>query len=62
MCESSVYFKKGEKEDLILKDVVFIKPKDGSVFIEDIIGESKTIDGKITLIDLLGHKVVISQD
>ena len=62
MCESSVYFKKGEKEDLILKDVVFIKPEDGSVFIEDIIGESKTIDGKITLIDLLGHKVVISQD
>jgi predicted RNA-binding protein len=60
MCESNVYFKKDDKEDLILKDVVFIRPEKDSVFIEDILGESKTIDGKITLIDLVGHKVIIS--
>lgn len=62
MCESSVYFEKEGKEDLILKDVIFVRPENGSVYIEDILGESKTIDGKIALIDLMGHKVVISGD
>ncbi len=62
MCESSVYFEKGGKEDLILKDVVFVRPKNGSVYIEDILGESKTIEGKIDHIDLMSHKVVISGD
>lgn len=60
MCESSVYLEKGGKEDLVLNDVIFVRPENGSVYIEDILGESKTIDGKIAFIDLMGHKVVIS--
>ena len=62
MCESTVYFERGDEEEAVLKDVVFVEPKEGSVYIEDILGDSKTIDGRIKFIDLMNHKVVLTTE
>lgn len=59
MCESSVYFKSGEDERLVLEDVVLIRPAPGVIYIEDILGRSQEVPGRIELIDLMNHRVVI---
>jgi predicted RNA-binding protein len=62
MCESSVFIEKGDTEELILKDAIFIRPDDGSVYIEDILGDSKDVKGKIKFVDLANHKVILTVD
>ena len=62
MCESNVFIEKGDTEELILKDAVFIRPDEGSVYIEDILGDSKSIEGKIKFVDLANHKVILKVD
>ena len=62
MCESTVYIEKGDEEEVVLKDVVFVEPREDSVYIEDILGESREIIGRIKLIDLVSHRVVLTSE
>jgi predicted RNA-binding protein len=62
MCESSVFVKKRGQEKLLLADVVLVRPTKGGVYIEDILGRSEEIAGHIELIDLVDHRVVVSED
>lgn len=62
MCESNVFIEKGDTEELILKDAILIRPDDGSVYIEDILGDSKNIEGRIKFVDLANHKVILTVD
>ncbi len=60
MCESNAFFRKGGDEELILKDVSVLKPlADGQVYIENILGEQKTLKAKIREIDFMAHKIVL---
>jgi predicted RNA-binding protein len=60
MCQSSVYIKEGEDERLVLGDVALIRPTAGGLYIEDILGRSREIPGRIQLIDLMNHRVVVT--
>lgn len=60
MCESSVYFRNAEDERLVLADVVLIRPVPGGLHLEDILGITLEVKGRIELIDLANHRVVIS--
>jgi predicted RNA-binding protein len=62
MCESSVYLKEGEDERLILGDVVLIRPAPGGLYLEDILGASRQVQGRIELIDLMNHRIVITDE
>ncbi len=62
MCESSVFVKKRGQEKLLLAGVVLVRPAATGVYIEDILGRSQEIAGHIELIDLVDHRVVISED
>ena len=60
MCESNVYLKKGNKEELLLENVVLIIPqKNGIIHLSSILGVEKEIKAEIQNIDLLNHKVVL---
>ncbi len=61
MCESSVYKKEGDAERLILADVVLIRPVPGGLFLEDILGRSQQITGRIEVIDLMSHRVIVTE-
>ena len=59
MCESSAYLKKGDKEELILKDVTRVTfPREGWVELENILGEEKKIAARLQEINLLEHKLI----
>jgi predicted RNA-binding protein len=59
MCETNAYLLKDGEEELIMEDVVFVRPKDGKLELKDILGEEKTVLGSIKEIQFLGHKILI---
>lgn len=60
MCESSAYLQgKDGKEELLIEDVVMLKPEDGRIVLMNILGEKKEIDAGIDHIDLLRHKILL---
>jgi len=62
MCESNAYFVEQESEELLMKDVSKLTPTpDGKVRLETILGDEKTVEGKIIEIDFEGHKILIGK-
>ena len=62
MCESQVYLLTPEGEKKIMDNVVYIKPENGKVYLEDLLGEQKIVDGKIKEMKLIAHKIIIESN
>ncbi len=59
MCESNVYLKNNEKEELFMENVVSIIPVNENSFkLKGLLGEDKEITGKILDINLMAHKIL----
>ncbi len=59
MCQSTVYMKKGNSEEEILRDAILVEPCPEGVKIQGFFEEPKTIPAKIVTIDLLKHKIIL---
>ena len=62
MCKSQVYLLTPEGEKKIMDNVVYIKPENGKVYLEDLLGEQKIVDGKIKEMKLIAHKITIESN
>lgn len=63
MCESTAYLVTPYGEEKIMDYVVELRPeKDGKVFLADLLGEQKIVDGKIKEIKLIDHKIIIENN
>ncbi|MEG1311129.1 MAG: CooT family nickel-binding protein [Romboutsia sp.] len=61
MCESAAYILKNEELERIMDNVVSVDPCEGKVYLTDLLGEQKIIDGEIKEIRLMDHKIIIEQ-
>lgn len=62
MCESTAYLVTPEGEQKIMEYVVNIIPKEnGKLFLADILGEEKIIEGMLKEVNLLENKIVIEK-
>jgi predicted RNA-binding protein len=62
MCESNVFFKKGDAEELVFKEVMRIVPEGGDEYtLVGLLGDSLKIKGRIKDINLMGHKIVFEE-
>jgi len=61
MCESNAYLVQDGREELLLEDVVLIKPEGEKLLLTGIFGERELIDAKIKMIDLLHHKIILEK-
>jgi len=60
MCESSAFVVTGDKEELLLKDVIKIVPlQNGKLLVENLLGDQLEFNGKIREIDFMGHKILL---
>ena len=60
MCDTNVYLLKEGKEELLVSDVSFVKPKEGGkLSLVDLFGEEKLVEASIAEIDLIKHKIVL---
>ena len=61
MCESNVYLKHGEREELVMENVAAISPAgDGVYVLRGILGEVKEIKGSLADINLMAHRIVFT--
>jgi predicted RNA-binding protein len=59
VCESNVYIKKGDKEELIMANVAAITPVENDRYVlRGLLGDRCEITGKIVDINLMAHKIV----
>ncbi|RDY24156.1 CooT family nickel-binding protein [Romboutsia maritimum] len=62
MCESAAFILKENKLERIMDNVVTIDPYDGKVYLTDLLGEEKIVDGVIKEIRLIDHKIIIEEN
>ena len=62
MCESQAYLLTAEGEKKIMDNVVFVKPENGKVYLEDLLGEQKIVEGTIKEMNLIAHKIIIESN
>lgn len=56
MCELKVIF----KGNIIMEDVVRITAEDGSIILQDMLGDVKTVSGKIADVNLAKQEAIIA--
>jgi predicted RNA-binding protein len=62
MCEASAYILRNDKEELILKSVDVLEPKEnGEFLLVDIFGSQKTIKAKLKRMNLVDHRIVFEE-
>ncbi|AEA46140.1 CooT family nickel-binding protein [Archaeoglobus veneficus] len=59
MCESKVVKRKNGEEELLMEDVVRIEVDGDKIRLFGIFGEFKEISGRIVLMDMRSHRVVV---
>lgn len=60
MCESSVYIKQNDKEELVMENVASITPVDKDRFLlKGLLGEQKEVKGHISDINLMAHRIIL---
>jgi predicted RNA-binding protein len=58
MCESKVFLATAEGEQLVLEDVISIRPEGEGYRLVTLFGEETHVRGRIKDIDLLKHRIV----
>lgn len=62
MCESTVYLiDKNGKESLYFELVDKIVPGSNTVYLEDILGQKKTVNARIKELALVDHRIVLEE-
>lgn len=61
MCETNAFLVSGSEEELLLDNVDIIRPEDGRVYLRNLFGEEKLIEGNIREISLSRHRIVLER-
>jgi predicted RNA-binding protein len=60
MCESNVYLKKDNQEQLIMENVAAITPVDKDTFLlRGLLGDRMEVKAVVEDINLMGHKIIL---
>ncbi len=59
VCESKVFRLRNGEEELVMEDVVRIEVEGEKLKLYGLLGEVKEVEGRIVLLDLIGHRVVV---
>jgi len=59
MCESNVYIKKNNTQELVMENVAAITPvEDNKFLLKGLLGDSKELSGRLVDINLMRHKIL----
>jgi predicted RNA-binding protein len=59
MCESNVYIRKNDQEELVMENVAAIQPLGGGRFLlKGLLGDRCEITGELQDINLMAHKII----
>ena len=62
MCESSAFILgKNNELEKVMENVVTVDPYEGKVYLTDLFGNQKIIDGVIKEVRLMDHKIILEE-
>ena len=61
MCEANAYLLREGKEELILEDLVLLRPEGTELYLQNIFGEQKRIRAHIKELNLVDHRVILEE-
>ena len=61
MCEANAYLAKGGDEELVLEDIMILRPEEGQIFLQNIFGEQKRIKARIKEMNLVDHRIILEE-
>jgi predicted RNA-binding protein len=61
MCEANAYLLKEGKEELILEDLMILRPEQEGLYLQNIFGEQKRIKARIRELNLVEHRVILEE-
>ena len=62
MCESAAFMLgKNNELERVMENVVNVNPVNGKVYLTDLLGEEKILDGYIKEIKLMDHKIILAE-
>lgn len=62
MCESSAFILgKNNELNKIMENIVTVDPYEGKVYLTDLFGNQKIIDGVIKEVRLMDHKIILEE-
>ena len=62
MCESSAFILgKNNELNKIMENIVTVDPYEGKVYLTDLFGNQKIIDGVIKELRLMDHKIILEE-
>lgn len=59
MCEANAYLMKDGKEELVLEDLMVLRPEGEEIYLQNIFGEQKKIKARIKELNLVDHRVIL---
>jgi predicted RNA-binding protein len=61
MCEATAYLVSNGKEKEVMRDVVTVEVQGNNLMFRDILGNEKEFQARIKKIDLIQHKVAVTE-
>ena len=61
MCEADAYLAENGCEKLVLERVDKVIPSDTEVYLENIFGQRKTVQGRIKMLMLVDHRIILER-
>jgi predicted RNA-binding protein len=61
MCEASAYLAKEGGKELVLEDVMILRPENGEIYLQNIFGEQRQIKARIKEMNLVDHQIILEQ-
>jgi predicted RNA-binding protein len=61
MCESNAYLVKEGKEELVLEDLMILRPEGDELYLQNIFGEQKKIKARIKELNLIDHRILLEE-
>ena len=59
MCQSTVYLIKGEREEVVMREITRLVPVKGGVRLETFFEEPRFVPGRVAQVDFLRHTVTL---
>jgi predicted RNA-binding protein len=61
MCESNAYLNKENKEELVMEDIMILRPEEGEIYLQNIFGEQKRVKARIKEMNLVDHRIILEE-
>jgi predicted RNA-binding protein len=61
MCEANAYMVREGKEELVMEDIMILRPENDGLYLQSIFGEQKRVRARIREMNLVDHRIILEE-